>query len=244
MHYVITEGGEAPNVVPDRAAVWYFVRNSDERVEQMYDKVVDCAKAAALATGTELEEIRVLTAIHQRHSSKAAAELFQKNIELVGMPEWTEEDHEFARALQRDLGVEENGMPDQVHSLNDPSGNFTGGGSSDVGDVSLVAPMATIGFPGRVPGAIAHHWSTVASNYGPGAHKGMIAGAKAIAASAIDLLTRPGELNKLKEEFAAYSKKNPYRPFLPEDAVPPVDINQELMEKWRAPMEEHYIDFE
>jgi len=86
MHYVITEGGEAPNVVPDKASVWYFIRNTDDRVEDMYKRVVNCAKAAALATDTELTDIHVLTAIHQKHSNKAAAELFQKNIELVGLP--------------------------------------------------------------------------------------------------------------------------------------------------------------
>jgi amidohydrolase len=92
LHYVILEGGEAPNVVPDKASVWYYVRNSDELVESMYERVVNCAKAGALASGTELLPPRVISAVHQRHANKAAAELFQKNIELVGMPRWTEDD--------------------------------------------------------------------------------------------------------------------------------------------------------
>lgn len=241
MHYVIVEGGEAPNVVPDKASVWYYVRNSDGRVEEMYEKVVNCAKGAALATGTELAEIRCLTAIHQRHSNKAAAELFQKNIELVGMPEWTEEEHAFARALQKELGRRETGMPDRVGSLREPSRTFVGGGSSDVGDVTLVAPTASIRFPGQVPGASSHHWSSVATNYGTTAWKGLNTGAKAMAASAIDLLTKPEELKKLRDEFEAYAEENPYRPFLPEDAVPPLDLNEELMKKWRTMMEEFYI---
>jgi len=99
MHYVITEGGEAPNVVPDRASVWYYVRNSDDRLEDMYERVINCAKAGALATGTELTAVRCLTAVHQRHGNKAAAELFEKNIQLVGMPAWTEEEQAFAKAL-------------------------------------------------------------------------------------------------------------------------------------------------
>jgi len=78
LHYVILEGGQAPNVVPDRASVWYYVRNTDQQLEAMFERVVNCAKAAALATGTELEEVRVLSATHQFHGNKALAELIQK----------------------------------------------------------------------------------------------------------------------------------------------------------------------
>ncbi len=237
MHYVIVGGGEAPNVVPDKASVWYYVRNSDERIEDMYQRVLNCAKAGALATGTELAEVRILAAVHQRHASKSAAELIQKNIELVGMPEWTEEEQAFAKALQRELGEEERGMPTEVGRLRDWSGLFVGGGSSDVGDVTLIAPTATIRFPGQVPGAIGHHWSSVACNYGSTAWKGLNAGAKAMAASAIDLMTKPEELEKLRDEFEAYSADHPYKSFLPEDAQPPLDLNQELMEKWRRLIE-------
>jgi aminobenzoyl-glutamate utilization protein B len=205
MHYVIVRGGEAPNVVPDKASVWYF--------------------------------IRVLSAVHQRHANKAAAELFQKNIEIVGMPEWTEEEQAYAKALQKEVGREERGMPTEVGQLRDRSRVFVGGGSSDVGDVTLVAPTATIRFPGQVPGSIGHHWSSVSCNYGTTAWKGLNAGAKAMAASAVDLMTKPKELQKLQDEFEAYSADHPYKPFLPEDAKPPLDLNQELMERWRRFME-------
>ena len=239
LHYVILDGGEAPNVVPDRARVWYYVRNTDERLEDMYRRVVDCAKAGALASGTELESMRVVSAIHQRHANKAAAELFQKNIELVGMPAWSDEEQAFAKALQKELGAEEKGMPSKVDALEAPrtGRDFVGGGSSDVGDVTLIAPTATIGFPGSVPGAIGHHWSDVACNFGSTAWKGLNAGAKAIAASAIDLLTRPEELGKLRKEFDEYSKTHPYKPFLPADATPPNDLNKDLMDKYRGLLE-------
>jgi aminobenzoyl-glutamate utilization protein B len=241
LHYVIMEGGEAPNVVPDKASVWYYVRNSDERVEGMYEKVINCAKAGALATGTELT-IRCIAAVHQRNANKAAAELFQKNIELVGMPEWTEEEHAFAKALQKELGREERGMPMKVGTLRDRTRRFVGGGSSDVGDVTLIAPTATIRFPGQVPGAVGHHWSSVACNYGSTAWKGLNAGAKAMAASAIDLLTKPKELKKLRDEFDAYAKEHPYKPFLPDEAEPPLDLNEELMKKWRSRMEKLQLE--
>ncbi|MGZ5479597.1 MAG: amidohydrolase [Candidatus Aminicenantales bacterium] len=238
IHYVILEGGEAPNVVPDKASVWYYVRNTDEQLEDMYQRVINCAKAGALAAGVDLSSMQVVSAIHQRHANKAAAELFQKNIELVGMPAWSEEEQAFAKALQKEIGVAEKGMPAKVDSLAAPrGGQFTGGGSSDVGDVTLITPTATIGFPGSVPGAIGHHWSNVACFYGSTAWKGLNAGAKAIAASAIDLLTKPEELAKLRKEFDEYSKTHPYKPFLPADATPPNNLNKELMDKYRGLLE-------
>ncbi|MBN2410492.1 amidohydrolase [candidate division KSB1 bacterium] len=240
MHYVIIDGGQAPNVVPDRASVWYFLRNSDARIEKMYEKVVNCAKGAALATGCTLDSIRVLTATHQKHASKSLAELFQKNIEHVGMPQWADEEEIFAKSLQKELGEEEKGMPSKVNELKPPDSIFTGGASTDVGEVSLIAPTATIIFPGKVPGTIGHHWSTVACTYGSAALKGLIAGAQAIGASVIDLLMDPEELGKIRSEFQEYSQDHPYKSFLPEDATPPLDLNREVMEKWRPLMEKYY----
>lgn len=242
MHYVILEGGEAPNVVPDRASVWYFLRNTDERLEDMYQRVLNCAKGAALATSTELSQVRVIAAIHQSHANKTLAELMYQNIKLIGMPEWAEAEHEFAKSLQKELGKEEKGMPKEVGKLGKPAAVFTGGASSDHGDVTLIAPTATIRFPGIVPGAIGHHWSNVTCNYGSGAWKGLNAGAKAMAATAIDLLTSPEELQKISREFEDYSKKHPYKSFLPDDAQPPLDINEELMKKYRPLMEKYYSD--
>ena len=242
MHYVITAGGEAPNVVPDKATVWYYVRNSDDRVEDMFERVLNCAKGAALATGTELVEVRTIAAAHQRHSNKGMAELLQHNIDIVGLPEWTEEENAFAKALQKELGKEEKGMPTEINPLNEPSDTFVGGGSSDVGDVTLVAPTATLRFPGGVPGGIGHHWSAVAANYGSAAWKGLNTGAKVMAASAIDLFVKEDLRKEIIEEFKAYSAEHPYKSFLPEDATPPLDLNKELMEKWTQKLQEFYLE--
>jgi aminobenzoyl-glutamate utilization protein B len=233
LHYIITEGGEAPNVVPDKASVWYYVRNTDERLEEMYNRVIDCAKGAALASGTTLDTIRVLTAIHQKHSNRGMAETIRRNIELVGMPQWTESEHNFARSLQKTLGAQETGYPVKIGLWSPPSGVQSGGASTDVGEVSLVAPVATLDFPGVVPGSIGHHWSTVASGYGTAAWKGLNAGAKVMAATALDLLINSKLLSEIKNEFAEYSKDHPYKSFLPEGAEPPLDLNKELMDKYR-----------
>lgn len=236
MHYVVTEGGEAPNVVPDKASVWYYIRNTDERLEETYKRVLDCAKGASIASGAELDTALILTAIHQRHSNKLMAEALQRNIELVGMPQWTDEEQSFAKSLQKELGAKETGFPVSINALRAPSGQQTGGGSSDVGEVTLVAPTATLNFPGNVPGAIGHHWSTVTSGYGSAAWKGVNTGAKVMAATALDLITKPKMLEAVKAEFTQYSKEHPYKSFLPEGAKPPVDLNKELMEKFRSSM--------
>jgi aminobenzoyl-glutamate utilization protein B len=233
MHYVITEGGEAPNVVPDRASVWYYIRNTDERLEEMYKRVIDCARGAAIATGTTLDTIRVITGIHQRHANKGLAETIQRNIELVGLPTWTDKEQVFAKALQKELGEKETGYPDSVNPLRRPSGIQVGGGSSDVGEVTMIAPTATVNFPGGVPGAIGHHWSSVAAYYGSASWKGLNAGAKVMAATVLDLFTKPKLLEDIKTEFADYSKNHPYKSFLPQGAKPPLDLNKELMDKFQ-----------
>lgn len=242
MHYVIPDGGEAPNVVPDRARVWYFLRNSDANLQDMYERVLNCAKGAALATGTELVDVRVLAAAHQSHHNKALAELMMKNIEFVGMPAWSDEEHQFARALQKELGAELKGMPTKVGTLGKPAPVFTGGASSDHGDVTLLAPTATIRFPGIASGAQGHHWSTVACGFGSTAWKGANAGAKAMAASAIDLFTKPDALQAIRKEFAEYSKTHPYKSFLPADAKPPLEFYDKLMTQYRPAMEAFYLE--
>ena len=233
MHYVITEGGETPNVVPDKASVWYYLRNTDERLDEMFRRVVDCARGAALASGTELDTVNVITAIHQRHLNKGLAETIQKNIELIGMPEWSEDENSFAKLLQKELGEKETGYPLIINPLKEPPSIQVGGSSSDVGEVTLLAPTATVSFPVGIPGSIGHHWSTVTSGFGKAAWKGLTAGAKVIASTALDLFTKPKLLEDINEEFKLYSKTHPYKSFLPEGAVPPLDLNKALMDKYR-----------
>jgi aminobenzoyl-glutamate utilization protein B len=236
LHYVITEGGEAPNVVPDKASVWYYIRNTDGRLDETYKRVLDCAKGAAIASGAILDTVTVLTAIHQRHINKGIAETIQKNIELIGLPVWTNQEQDFAKALQKELGAKETGFDYKIQPLKSLSENDNDGSSTDVGDVTMVVPTATLYFPGQVPGAIGHHWSMVSCNWGSAAWKGLNTGARVMAATAIDLLTKPKLLESIKKEFSEQAKEHPYKSFLPDGAKPPLDLNKVLMDKYRDAM--------
>jgi len=241
LHYVIPSGGEAPNVVPDYASVWYFVRNSDEELLGMYEKVVNCAKAAALATGTEMTE-RVYTAIHQSIGNAALTKLTHQNCMLVGLPKWSDEEEAFAIALQKEIGIAQIGMPKKLSTLKEyvPPTVFTGGGSSDVGDVSRVVPYQSVRIP--INSATGHHWASVASNYGSAMWKSINANAKAIAATSLDLLINPQLLKEVLDNHTANIEEyGEYESYLAPGALPPNDLNAELMEKWRPLMEPTYL---
>jgi aminobenzoyl-glutamate utilization protein B len=238
-HWVTLQGGEAPNVIPDRASTWYYIRDLDESVEKNFTWAMDCAKGAALMTQTTYE-VKTIAAVHQRFTNRILAELVFENMKTVGRPEYTKDEEAFARALQAEAGLPVQGM-DYLIKLNAPGSEPLKGGSSDVGDVTLVAPTVTLRFPTRVPGSPSHHWAVVSAGKSSIAHKGITAGAKVIAFSAHDLLTNPGVLAKITAEFEELVEKRPYKTLLPKGAEPPLGINAELMEKYRAAMEEYYI---
>jgi len=203
LHYVITEGGEGPNVVPDRATTWYYVRNSDKLIKSDFERVLNCAKAAALATDTQME-MTPYTAIHQCYRVETLANLVQDNIKKVGMPKWTEEEQALVKAIQKGVGADETGLPDDSVITDKPTGApavFVGGGSSDIGEVSLVVPLTSLRFPTSAPGAIGHHWTTTAVTGSTVAHKGVVAGAQVMAVSAIELMTNPDKIAEIKIDF-------------------------------------------
>jgi len=230
-------------VVPDNAAVWYFVRNSDDLIESDFARVVKCAEGAAIATETEMS-YRILTAIHQSHNNAAIIEIGHRNTMLVGMPEWSDEEQAFAKALQKELGKPEIGMPTELGTLRewDPDRLFVGGGSTDLAEVKLVVPLGDIRTPGTVPGDEGHHWSRTAGGFGSANWKGINAAAKAMAATALDLMTMPEELKKVQDEFAIQAEEYPYSSYMPADAVPPLEMNEDLMGKWRPKMEATYLE--
>ena len=239
-HWVTLEGGEAPNVVPDRASTWYYIRDLDENVENNFKWALDCAKGAALMSQTSYE-VKTIGAIHQRFPNKHLAELVFENIKAVGKPAYTEEEEAFARAMQEEAGYPVIGMAYPLN-LTSPESEPLRGGSSDVGDVTLVSPTVSMRFPVRVPGSPSHHWTVVSAANSSIAHKGLTAGAKVLALSAFDLLTNLKALAEIRDEFAELTSKRPYKAFLPDGAQPPLGLNTELMEKYRGAMEKFYIN--
>ena len=245
MHYVITKGGEAPNVVPDEATVWYFVRHRDAEIVPMYEWVQQCAQAAAMATQTTVEE-RLLSAVHQSVGNAPLTKLAHQNCMLVGLPKWSEEEENFARKLQKELGVPETGMAKELGVLREyvPVTLHTGGGSSDVAEVSRITAYVTISIPSQIPGSISHHWSTTVGNIGTQNDKALLVANQAMAGTALDMFTKPDVLKEITD-YTAYNTKTygEYKPYIPADVKPPVDLNRELMEKYRPLMERYYIEF-
>ena len=229
IHYVITEGGVAPNIVPDKATVHYFVREQDEKVQNLYERVLNCAEGASIATECDYD-VRMLTAMHQKFQNKALAEVIQSNIDYIGMPEWNNDENNFAKSIQKEIEVEQKGLEEQVEELKEASPT---GGSTDVGDVSLVAPTATLRFPVYTPGSPGHHWSIVATTPTSIGHKGLIAGAKVLACSALDLLTDSKKIDEIRSEFTQLENSNPYVPLIPKEKMPDIKMYKEEMDQWR-----------
>jgi len=240
-HYVISNGGEQPNVVPAEATVWYYLRHTN------YEKLVDLleigrhvARGAAEMTGTTVSE-RILAGSWPLNGNKALAQILQRNVELVGMPKWSSEDTAFATAFQRAMGKAEiTGLETAVRPILE---SRQGSSSSDVGDVTWNVPYARLRFPSNIAGTLGgHHWSAAIAVATPVAHKGIAVGAKAIAGTLIDLMTDPRHVRAVKDDFAAQVKGVVWQSLLPPGTEPPIYMNGERMARWRPLLEPHYYD--
>ncbi|MCC6779944.1 MAG: hypothetical protein IT537_25485 [Hyphomicrobiales bacterium] len=158
------------------------------------------------------------------------------------MPAWSADEHEFARALQKAAQKSTVGLRNAVTPLIGPCEPMSA--SNDCGDISWVVPMGRVWFPANIPHAAFHHWSAGAALTTSIAHKGAVAGAKALAGSALDFLTSPDAVEEARRSFAKEIEGIDYRPLLPADQTPPVDLNRALMERYRPLMEPHYLQVE
>ncbi len=239
-HRVITHGGDQPNTIPARATVWWTFRGPDANgARRLFEQGRRIADGAAMMTNTTVS-VEVMSAVWPVRSNQGLAEVVQRNIELVGLPSWTSVENDFARELQKAAGVPVTGLATKLTPLTGPSRQRSP--SNDCGDVSWVVPMGRVSFPANIPGVPFHHWSGGAALATTIAHKGTLAGAKALAASLIDLLSNDADLARAKATFKAEIGDVKYRPLLPSDQKPPVDLNRELMEQFRPEMRKHYIE--
>ena len=237
IHWVTTFAGEAPNVVPDRAVTWYFIRDLDENLADVVQWVNDCARAAALMTQTR-HRVKVLAAVHQRFYNACLARRLYANMKIVGKPRYTSREKEFALTLQQEAGFPARGMRYPL-SLVDAAKDELRASSSDIGDVCLVIPTGQISIPVWVPGTPAHSWTATASGATSIAHKGISAGAKVVALTIRDLLDDPGLIAAARDEFEVLRRQRPYTSFLPPEAEPPLGFYQDLMARYRPLMESH-----
>ncbi len=256
-HYVITNGGDQPNVVPPTAAVWYYFREADyDHIMDMWRIGDNMAKAATLMTDTTYTS-RLLGSAWPGHFNRPIAEAAYENIKKVGMPEWSEDDQKLARALQTELKVPVRGLSTKVPELRaprqapdpatadpgEPAAVPTGGGSDDIGDVSWNVPTITLRYPSNIPGGPGHNWADAIAMATPIAHKGVVAGAKVQAMTVLDILLHPDLVKNAWDYFNnVQTKTMKYKSFLRPDDQPATWLNKKTMEQYRDRMKTFYYD--
>jgi aminobenzoyl-glutamate utilization protein B len=240
-HYVITQGGDQPNVVPPVATVWYYFREWDyEKIRDLHALGTEIANGAAMMTGTTVTE-RMLASAWPGHFNKPLAEALHANIQRVGIPQWSDADQSFAKAAQAELKAKTDGLSMKIGELKGGTVG-TGGGSDDIAEVSWNLPTVVLRYPANIPGMIGHHWSSSIAVATPIAHKGTVAGAKAHAMTIIDILTNPELLNQAQTYFAEQTKTTKWQSLIPVETKAPVDLNREKMERFRPELEKLKYD--
>ena len=206
IHYVITRGGEAPNVVPDFAEVYYYARHKTrDEVIKVFDRIVDAAKGAAIGTGTTMD-FEMIGGTHDMLHNEILQKIVHKNLSYVGGYKYDDEELVFAKEISKsmntrlDLKYVEGVAPYEDYSA--------AGGSTDVGDVSYTVP--TVGFRTAtwVPETPAHSWQAVAAGGTTIGDKGMIIASKTLALTAIELIENPKIIKSAKKEFLLKRGKN------------------------------------
>jgi len=221
IHYVISSGGGAPNVVPDYARAWYYVRDIDRKsVEEDYERVLKVIEGASMMTETTYK-IKFISGVHEMLSNRAGCEVVYGNLLLVGPPPFTEEEQEYAKKIQKSLDLEEKGLKTDVEPFKLPQRSW-GGGSTDVAEVSWLTPTTALGIAMAPVNSPWHHWAQVACGGMSIGHKAMLTAAKVMAASGIDFLTHAETIKKMREEWIDNKEGREYRSPLPPDLKPPI----------------------
>jgi len=245
MHYIITEGGKAPNIVPEEAEVYYFIRAAKpDYLAEVVERVHKVAEGAALMTETTFEA-RFDGGCSALLSNHYLADLQYQSMQLIGSIAFTQEEIDFAQAINESFtGTNSDHIDDMIEYF-EPSSemvaeldeyrdqpligrNFIAlderiiaSGSTDIGDLSQIVPVSELGttcFPTGCPG---HSWGNVAASGMSIGHKGMMHAAKIMAATAVELYSDPSHLVEIRQEFERKTKGKPYIPPIPEDGKPP-----------------------
>jgi aminobenzoyl-glutamate utilization protein B len=246
-HYVVTNGGDQPNVVPRNASVWYFLRETSyPEIKRMWETADKIAEGAAMMTDTEVAS-RVLGSAWPRHMNRTLAETMHANIASVGLPQWSEADLTLAKALQRELKVEETGLATEIRPLRGQvkidDDEKRGGGSDDIGDISWTVPTVSLSYPANIQAGPGHNWANAIAMATPIAHKGVTAGAKVQALTVLDIMMRPEVATQAWEYFKnVQSKDVKYTPLIRAQDTPAIHLNKSIMDKYRPEMRKYDFD--
>jgi aminobenzoyl-glutamate utilization protein B len=215
IHYVITHGGKAPNVVPDFAEVYYYVRHpKKDQVVSIFNRVADAANGAALGTGTKVD-FEIIGGTHDLLLNRSLGEVMQKNLEKTGGIIYTPEEIEFGKKIQASFTSPSEDSLNAAGSIKPLKvESDAGGGSTDVGDVSYALPTVGLRTATWVPGTSAHSWQAVAAGGTDIGTRGMVVAAKTMAMTAIDLYLHPELIEKAQEEFKKAKGNYEYKALL------------------------------
>jgi aminobenzoyl-glutamate utilization protein B len=218
VHYVIPDGGDVPNVVPDHAAVWIWARDQQRsEVEKLYARLRKIAEGAALMTETRAE-VKLQAGSWETLTNATGAKLLDANLRWIGTPIYTTEEDAFARKIQAATEVPVVGMNREIEALD---AQVEEGGSTDVGDVSWIVPTLNLTVVTSPKAAPWHAWPVVATGGTSIGHKGMIVAAKTLAATMVDLYEKPQALRDVRAEFEKKRSGTVFKAYLP-DGPPPV----------------------
>lgn len=244
-HYVITDGGDQPNVVPSKAGVWYYFRERTyPKIMQMYKDGIKMAEAAAKMTDTKMT-YEILGSAWPGHFNQPMAEAMDQNIQVVGLPKWSDDDQALARGIQKELGSKQEGLTDTLTKLKNPalSPSPMMGGSDDIADISWNVPTIVLRFPSNIPGLPGHNWANAISMATPIAHKGVTAGAKAEAMTLLDMFVKPELIKSAKTYFTnVQTKEIKYTPLISKTDKPAISLNKKIMDEFRPEMKKYYYD--
>jgi len=254
-HYVISDGGDQPNVVPSKASVWYYFRERTyPNIKKLFDIGVKVAEGAALMTDTKFT-YEVLGSAWPGHFNKPLAEAMYSNIKTVGLPKWSEEDQLLARATQMELKapkieglavkLDTIGLPTPTGPVNVMGRQLMamGGGSDDIADISWSLPTIVLRYPSNIPELPGHHWSNAISMATPIAHKGIVYGAKAEVMTLVDLLLKPEILKNAWEYYRTEQTKDlQYTPLIGEKDLPAITLNQKIMTEYAPKLKPFYYN--
>ncbi len=243
IHYIITNGGEAPNVVPEEAEVYYFVRAPERhQVEEIYNRLIKVAEGAKMMTETELK-VNFLSGTYNPIHNEFISNVIQENMQFIGPPRFNKEEQEFAKEINK--SIPPNSMEGYMklipQNLQDMARKLFSEplcpiilppigkgqvlpGSTDVADVSWVTPLGEFSTACHTMGSPGHSWQNTATAGMSIGHKGMIAAAKVMALTALDFMNKPEYVEKAKKEFEETFKDKKYKSPFPEGFKIPFNL--------------------